>query len=114
MNRLSKQSNDSLITESRIQVKPCHEIIGTGASLTIARPYIISQQPERKPSRPYILQMVSGETIPVLKEVLVELTLGQSALKIWVFITEITDELILELDVLRAYDTLLDLGHHVI
>ena len=31
------------------------------------------------------MQMASGETIPVLKESLVELTLGQQALRIWVF-----------------------------
>jgi hypothetical protein len=46
----------------------------------------------RRLSWPYILQMMSGETIPVLKEALIELTLGWSALKIWVFFTEITDK----------------------
>jgi hypothetical protein len=52
--------------------------------------------------------MVSEETISVLKEALGELTLGRSALMIWVFVAEITDEFILGLDVLRAYDASVD------
>jgi hypothetical protein len=71
-------------------------------------------QPERKPSRAYVLQTASGETIPVLKEALVELSLGRRALRIWVFVTEVTDEFILGLDVLRAYDASVDLGRHLL
>jgi hypothetical protein len=84
-------------------------IIDTGASVTIARPDIVAEQPERNPSRAYVLQTASGETIPVLKEALVELTLGQLALRIWVFVAEITDEFIIGLDVLRDYDASVDL-----
>jgi hypothetical protein len=43
----------------------------------------------------------SGRTIPVVKEALVQLILGQQALKIWVFVIDITDEFILVLDILR-------------
>jgi len=50
--------------------------IDTGASVPIARPDIIAGQPERKPSRNYVLQTASGETIPVLKVAILELTLG--------------------------------------
>ena len=49
--------------------------IDTGASVTIVRPDIVAEKPERKPSRAYVLQKASGETIPVLKEALVDLTL---------------------------------------
>jgi hypothetical protein len=73
---------------------------------------IVAGQPERKPSRAYILQTASGETIPVLKEALVELTLGRRAMRIWMFVAEVTDEFILGLDVLRAYDASVDLGSH--
>jgi hypothetical protein len=66
------------------------------------------------PIRSYVLKIASGETIPVVKEALVELTLGRRALSIWVFVTEITDELILGLDVLRAYNASLDLGRHLL
>ena len=87
--------------------------IDTGASVTIARPDIVTGNPERRPGRTYVLQTVSGETIPVL-EALVELTLGWRALRIWVFVAEVTDELILHLDVLWAYDTSVDLGRNLL
>jgi len=50
----------------------------------------------------------------VLKEALVDLTLGRQALRIWVFVAEVTDEFILGLDVLRAYDASVDLGCHLL
>jgi hypothetical protein len=73
LNMLAKGSHDSLIAEGWIWEKP----IDTGASVTIARSDIVTEQLKGKPSRPYILQMASRETNPVLKEALVELTLGQ-------------------------------------
>ena len=48
------------------------------------------------------------------KEVFVELTLGRRAMRIWAFVAEVTEEFILELDVLRAYDTSVDLGRHLL
>jgi hypothetical protein len=60
------------------------------------------------------LQTASVETIPVLKEALVELTLGLRTLRIWVFVAEITDEFILGLDVLRAYNASVDVGRHLL
>jgi hypothetical protein len=71
--------------------------IPTGAYVTIARPDIIAGLPE-KPSRPYVLytatentfripggrqnprKPVVPKTLPVLKEVMIELTLERSAL----------------------------------
>ena len=50
----------------------------------------------------------------MLKEGLVELTLGRQALRIWAFVAEVTDEFILGLDVLLAYDTSVDLGRHLL
>jgi hypothetical protein len=88
--------------------------IDTGASVTTAQPDIVTGQPERKPSRAYVLQTACGETIRVLKEALVELTLGWRALRIWVFVTKVMDEFILGLDVLRAYDASVDLGCHLL
>jgi hypothetical protein len=43
------------------------------------------------------MQMVPGETLPILKKALLQLILGQHPLKIWVFTAEITDEFILGL-----------------
>lgn len=43
-----------------------------------------------------------------------ELTLGHRTLDMWVFVADISDEFILRLDYLRAYDATLDVGHHVL
>jgi len=88
--------------------------IDIGASVTIARPDIVAGQPERKPSRTCVFQTASGETIPLLKKAFVELNLGRRALRIWVFVEEVTDEFILWLNVLRAYDASVDLGRNLL
>jgi predicted aspartyl protease len=64
-----------------IQEKPCRVTIDTGASVTVARPDIVAGLPERELSRPYVLQTASGETIPVMKEARVELTIGRRTLE---------------------------------
>jgi hypothetical protein len=76
LNVLGQGTPDSLLAEGWIQRKACRVIIDTGASVTIARPDIVAGQPERKLSSAYVLQTASGETIPVLTEALIELTLG--------------------------------------
>jgi len=93
------------MAEGWIQGKPCRVTIDTGASVTFARPDMVGQ-PERKPSKAYVLQMTFGETIPVLKMALVKLTLERRALRIWVFVAEVTKENIVGLDVLRSYDAI--------
>jgi hypothetical protein len=54
--------------------KPCRVIIDAGTFVTVARPDIVVGLPERKPSRQYVLQVVSGQTIPFVTEALVELS----------------------------------------
>jgi hypothetical protein len=51
--------------------------IDTGSSVKITRLDIIAGLPEREMIRLYFLQMLSGETLPILKEGLMELSLGQ-------------------------------------
>jgi hypothetical protein len=64
---------------------------------------------ERQPNQRYTLQTVPGEGLPILKEVFVTLPLGQRPLKVWVFVANITNEFILGLAILRAYDSSVDL-----
>jgi hypothetical protein len=111
---LSKRTDDSLIAEGWILEKSCRVPIDTGASVTIAKPNIAAEQPQRKPSRPYVLQTASGETLPLLKEEPVELPLGRRALCMLEFVAEITDEFNLGLDDLRACDVSVELGDHMV
>jgi len=50
----------------------------------------------------------------VQEEALVELTLGRRALRIWVFVAEVTDKFVLGLDVLRTYVASMDTGCHLL
>jgi hypothetical protein len=49
-----------------------------------------------------------------LKEVFLTLTLGRRPLKIWVFVANITNEFILGLNILRAYDASVDIGRQTL
>jgi hypothetical protein len=110
---LAKWAKGSLSADGWIQEKPCRVTIDTGASVTVARPDIVAGLPESELSRPYVLQTVSGE-IPVVKEAHVTLTIGRRTLRSWVFIADITDDFILEQDILRAYDASVDIGRRVL
>jgi hypothetical protein len=80
----------------------------------IARPNITAGWPERQPHPGFTLQTLSGEFLPILKEVLLTLTLGRRPPKMWVFIAKFTDELILGLDILRAYHASVDIGRQTL
>jgi hypothetical protein len=111
---LTKRTKGSLIADGWIQEKPFREIIDTGVSVTIARPDTVAGLPETELSRPYVLQTASGATTPVVEEERVELTLGLRTLRIWVFVTYITDDFFLGLDILQAYNASVDVGRHVL
>jgi hypothetical protein len=104
--RVSIKSNDGPNAEVWIGDSPC--------LVTIDRPGTVTELPKKELSQPHVLKMMAGKTYPVLKVVLVELTLGQCHLQVRVFITEITDKFILGLDVLRANNASVDLKHSVL
>jgi hypothetical protein len=62
--------------------------------MTITRPDIY-RLAKMMSSQPYVLQMASWETLHVLKEVLVKVTLGWSMLQVQLFAATIKDEFIL-------------------
>jgi predicted aspartyl protease len=103
-----------IVADSWIQKRPCRVTIDTGPSATVARPDIVAGLPERELSRPYMLQTASGETIPVVKEARVELTIGRHTLRSWVFVADIADDFILGLDLLRAFNASVDIGRRVL
>jgi predicted aspartyl protease len=86
---LAKWTKGSLITGGWVQEKPCRVTIDTGASATVARPDIVAGLPERQLNQPYVLQTASGETIPVVKEAHVGLTMGRRTLRSSVFVADI-------------------------
>jgi hypothetical protein len=107
---ITRKHDTSLVTQGWVGDKPCRVTVDTGAYVTVARPDIAAGWPEREPNPSFTLQTVSGESLPILKEVLLTLTLGRLPLRMWLFVANITDELILGLDILRAYDASVDIG----
>jgi hypothetical protein len=57
-----------------------------------------------------VLQMASGETFPVLKEAMVQLTLQWHHPRTCMFVPKITDKFILGLDILCTHDEVKNLG----
>jgi hypothetical protein len=85
----------------------------TGVYVTVARTDIAVGWPERQPNQRFSLQMIFGEALPLLKDFLT-VTLGRRPLKMWVSIVDMTNELILGLDILRAYDASVDIGRQTL
>jgi hypothetical protein len=72
---LTTKDDDSLNTEGWIGDKSCLVTIDSGASVATARPDISAGMPKRELTRLYVLEMVSGEMLPSLKEATVDFTL---------------------------------------
>jgi hypothetical protein len=79
---LMKRSDSGLNTEGRIGD------IDTGVLMMIARPNITEAMPKKELTQLFGLQMASGQTFSLLKETLVELTLGWCQLRTWMFIAD--------------------------
>jgi hypothetical protein len=107
-------ADPSLVTQGWVGDKPCLVTVDTGVYVTVAKPDITAGWPERQPNQRFLLQTVSGEALPILKEVFLTLNLGRRPLKIWVFVAGITNELILKINILRTYDASVDLGHQTL
>jgi hypothetical protein len=111
---ITTKTDTGLVTQGWVGDKLCLVTVDTGAYVTVARSDIAAGWPEKQPNLGLVLQTVSGKALPIMKEVSLTLTLGQRPLKISVFVANITDELILGLDVLRAYDASVDIGHQTL
>jgi hypothetical protein len=72
---LTKRSDDSIITKGWMSEKSCHV---NKSSVSITRTDIIAGLPERKISQLYILQLMSRDMMPILKELGMHLGLGQA------------------------------------
>jgi hypothetical protein len=114
VDRQHRKADIRLVTQVWVGDKPCLVTVDTGAYVTVARPDITARWPESLPIPGFTLQIVPGVSLPILKEVLLTLILGRRPLRMWVFVADTTDGFILGLDIIRAYDTSLDIGRHTL
>jgi hypothetical protein len=78
LSMLAEKDNYRLNARGWIEDKSHLMTINTGPSVMIARPDITAGLLRRELSRPYVLQMASGKTLPLLKEALVPECPGSS------------------------------------
>jgi hypothetical protein len=114
LNVITEKAALSLVTQGWVGDKPCQVTVDTGAYVTVARPDITAGWPEMQPNPSLTLQTVSGEDLSILKEAFVTLIFGRRPLKFWVSVADITNEFILGLDVLCAYDACVDIGRQTL
>jgi hypothetical protein len=83
------RKDDSPNAEGWIGDKSCLVTIDSGASVAIAAPDISAGVPKRELTRLYVLEMVSGEMLPSLKESIVKFTLRWCPLMTYMTVTKI-------------------------
>ncbi|XP_069698171.1 uncharacterized protein [Periplaneta americana] len=111
---VDRRCDDGLIAEGRIRGPPCRVLVDTGAMLTIARPDVVRGLPGRTPLRQYELRTASGESLPIQREVFLDLTLGKRKLEMWVFVANITEDVVLGLDAMRLLDATVDVRRRIL
>ncbi|KAJ8915941.1 hypothetical protein NQ315_016617 [Exocentrus adspersus] len=98
----------SLAVPGRVCGRECKMIIDTGSSHTIVRPNIVAHCKMQDTKEKYLLETARGEAIPVKGVHLAEIKIGKMTFKQKVFVADITDDVLLGLDVMSK-DFLLDL-----
>ncbi|XP_069674352.1 membrane-associated guanylate kinase, WW and PDZ domain-containing protein 1-like [Periplaneta americana] len=111
---VDRRCDDGLIAEGRIRGRPCRVLVDTGAMLTIARPDVVRGLPGRAPLRQYELRTASGESLPIQREVFLDLTLGKRKLEMWVFVANITEDVVLGLDAMQLLDATVDVRRRIL
>lgn len=98
-----------IVREGWIGDKPCYVTVQTGSYVTVERPHIAARRSESHPNQRFTLHAVSAKVFPVLKEVFLDLNLRRCPLKIWSFVSNVTNEFMSELDKMRTYISFVDL-----
>jgi hypothetical protein len=85
---LTERKDSGLNTKGQIGDKSCIMTIDTGVFMMISRPNITEATPKKELPQLFDLQMPSGQTFSLMKDMLIELTLGLCQLRTWKFIAD--------------------------
>ncbi|KAJ8914093.1 hypothetical protein NQ315_014289 [Exocentrus adspersus] len=89
-------------------------ILDTGSSHTIVKPNIVAHCRIQNTDEDYQLETANGEVIPVKGVHLAEICLGNSTFRQKVFVADITDDVLLGLNVMAEQNFILDLPQRVL
>ncbi|KAJ8913363.1 hypothetical protein NQ315_008753 [Exocentrus adspersus] len=90
----------SLAVPGRVCGRECKMIVDTGSSHTIVRPNIVAHCKMQDTEEKYLLETARGEAIPVKGVHLAEIKIGKKTFKQKVFVADITDDVLLGLNVM--------------
>ncbi|KAJ8916798.1 hypothetical protein NQ315_005803 [Exocentrus adspersus] len=102
----------SLAAPGRVCGRECKMIVDTGSSHTIVRPNIVAHCKMQDREEKYLLETARAKSIPVKGVHLAEIKIGNKTFKQKVFVADITDDVLLGLDVMSK-DFLLGLPRGV-
>ena len=111
---LASHHGESLLVEGLVDGKEMLMVVDTGASRTIISPAVIPQWRIREPSKRFRVTTASGEEVPVAGECDVTLQIGGWKACHRALVADITDHLLLGLDVLGGHGMTLDLNNLVL
>ncbi|KAJ8909425.1 hypothetical protein NQ315_003476 [Exocentrus adspersus] len=109
-----QNNGSSLVVPGRICGRECEIILDTGSSHTIVKPNIVAHCRIQNTDEDYQLETANGEVIPVKGIHLAEIRLGNSTFRQKVFVADITDDVLLGLNVMAEQNFILDLPQRVL
>ncbi|KAJ8910062.1 hypothetical protein NQ315_013317 [Exocentrus adspersus] len=109
-----QNNGSSLVVPGRICGRECEMILDTGSSHTIVKPNIVAHCRIQNTDEEYQLETANGEVIPVKGIHLAEIRLGNSTFRQEVFVADITDDVLLGLNVMAEQNFILDLPQRVL
>ncbi|KAJ8910263.1 hypothetical protein NQ315_004999 [Exocentrus adspersus] len=89
-------------------------VLDTGSSHTIVKPNFVVHCRNQNINEEYQLETASGEVIPVKRVHFAEIRLGNSTFKQKVFVADITDDVLLGLNVMAEQNFILDLPQRIL
>ncbi|KAJ8911227.1 hypothetical protein NQ315_014939 [Exocentrus adspersus] len=109
-----QNNGSSLVVPGRICGRECEMILDTGSSHTIVKPNIVAHCRIQNTDEEYQLETANGEVIPIKGIHLAEIRLGNSTFRQKVFVADITDDVLLGLNVMAEQNFILDLPQRVL
>ncbi|KAJ8912214.1 hypothetical protein NQ315_009038 [Exocentrus adspersus] len=108
-----QNNGSSLVVPGRICGRECEMIFDTGSSHTIVKPNIVAHCRIQNTDEDYQLETANGEVIPSKRNPS-WIRLGNSTFRQKVFVADITDDVLLGLNVMAEQNFILDLPQRVL
>ncbi|KAJ8979132.1 hypothetical protein NQ317_016750 [Molorchus minor] len=109
--KVSRLRNDgtSLVVYGKVCGRDCQMVIDTGSYHTIVKPNILAHCKMKPTTNNFILETAGGETLPVIGVHEAEFQLGRTVFRHQVFVANITDDVLMGLELMKKHGFQLNL-----